>query len=255
MILNKKTVFFAMLFFAKATSVFAQSENNILTTASYVVSYTINGKIVINDLCLLDITKTQSYFYSKNVAEASAKLSEKRALAEAQGAEEIFISRDDRPSSNAYRADVLKNYDKSNAIMIQGVGMQVLGYVKDPNLQKKWQIKDENLVVNGLKSQKAVVVKPDGTIVTAWFCKDIPLPDGPFSYFGLPGLITKLSTTDGLEAELTQIVKNTDPKKQIKVRENYSLVTEADFKKAAENAKANRGMGALPPGLSIKQAN
>lgn len=249
--LKKKLVF--LLLSSIGFQSFAQSDTKILTTVSYNVSYTKNGKTIINDLCLLDITKNQSHFYSKNVAEAYAKILEKFAMAKARGVAPSFSTKE-APASNTYQAAVLKNTDKSQAILMQGVGMQQLGYVKDPNLQNNWNILDQIVVVNGLKSQKAEVVKSDGTTVTAWFCKEIPLHDGPFSYFGLPGLITKLSTSDGWEAELTQIVKNTDPKKQITFEE-YTLVSEADFKKGMENAKANRGIGAMPTGVSVKKQN
>ena len=90
-------------------------------------------------------------------------------------------------------------------------------------------------------------------MVTAWFCKDIPFQIGPFSFFGLPGLIVKTTSTDGWESELKGITYNKDTNKQLKIVE-FALVSETNFRKALENAKASRAGGGIST-FGKKQVN
>lgn len=54
-----------------------------------------------------------------------------------------------------------------------------------------WIIEDETIVINGYTCKKATTTK---TLfpVTAWYCEEIPVNDGPSVYWGLPGLILKV---------------------------------------------------------------
>ncbi len=207
-------------------------------------------KKIIDDICILDITKTKSYFYSKNDAEKETIFAKKMAAAKLTNTMASFNTKD-MISKVSYKAYNFKNYDEKQSITIQLVGMQLLGYVKDPSIVSNWEILQEKLSISGLNCQKAQIVKGNIT-VTAWFCKDIPIQDGPLSYFGLPGLITKISTSDGWEAELKEIINNKDAKKQLVVVE-YALVSENDIKKAMENARATRGNGISMPGMLIRK--
>jgi GLPGLI family protein len=54
----------------------------------------------------------------------------------------------------------------------------------------EWQLSDEEKVINNFKCRKAT----DRTGITvAWYCPDIPINDGPYIFWGLPGLIIELS--------------------------------------------------------------
>ncbi|MCD8541083.1 MAG: GLPGLI family protein [Leadbetterella sp.] len=61
----------------------------------------------------------------------------------------------------------------------------------DPGL---WQIQDEQDSVAGFWSQKATI-DHNGRSYIAWFTTDIPVSDGPYIFYGLPGLIVKLYDT------------------------------------------------------------
>lgn len=55
----------------------------------------------------------------------------------------------------------------------------------------KWSILQETAKIENYNCQKATT-KFGGRIWEAWFSKDLPFPDGPYKFHGLPGLIVKL---------------------------------------------------------------
>ncbi|KQR95132.1 hypothetical protein ASG01_04570 [Chryseobacterium sp. Leaf180] len=58
-----------------------------------------------------------------------------------------------------------------------------------------WQIADETAKIGEFHCQKAMV-NYGGRNWTAWFTKDIALAEGPYYFYGLPGLILKISDVD-----------------------------------------------------------
>lgn len=233
-------------------SAYAQIDKTVVASASYLTTYTINDKKVIDDICLLDITKTNSYFFSKTRADYKVKAQEIFDRAKATGTMPSVNLRDFQ-MGKTYVAYSLKSFPKKEALSIQAVGTQMFGYVKYPNAYKNWKILSDTMTIAGLKCQKAEL-NIDKDLVTAWFSKEIPLQDGPFSFFGLPGLILKLSTTDGWEAQFLGISYHKDGIKQLDVVA-YTAVEKDDFLKAMANAKATRGNELSVPGLTVRKQN
>ena len=66
----------------------------------------------------------------------------------------------------------------------------------------EWTIQDETTIINGYTCKKATTKKSLAPI-TAWYCEEIPINDGPSVYWGLPGLILKVEL-----GEYTTIVLN-----------------------------------------------
>jgi GLPGLI family protein len=64
------------------------------------------------------------------------------------------------------------------------------------------------LTINGYKSQKAKT-SYGGRNYEAWFTTQIPIPDGPYKFCGLPGLIIKISDSKNHYVfELTDVLEN-----------------------------------------------
>lgn len=55
----------------------------------------------------------------------------------------------------------------------------------------KWNILPETAKIENYNCQRATT-KFGGRIWEAWFSKDLPFPDGPYKFHGLPGLIVKM---------------------------------------------------------------
>ena len=71
-------------------------------------------------------------------------------------------------------------------------------HMGDPVLKVKddrkmnWQISNEQQSILGYLAQKATMFFA-GREWTAWFTSEISIPDGPYKFYGLPGLILKIS--------------------------------------------------------------
>lgn len=98
--------------------------------------------------------------------------------------------------------------DTSNSI-------KTIDYVQDdkylytePKNNFKWSVSTDTNTIAGLLCQKAVTYF-SGRKWTAWFTPDIPIPDGPYKFNGLPGLIIRISDeTDTYSFTLEQLINN-----------------------------------------------
>ncbi|SMP30341.1 GLPGLI family protein [Chryseobacterium profundimaris] len=73
------------------------------------------------------------------------------------------------------------------------------------NDDMSWKILPETTTYQGYNLQKAIT-EFGGRSWTAWFCKEIPINEGPYKFRGLPGLIFLLS--DSNEDIIYKLVKN-----------------------------------------------
>ncbi|MBP6182465.1 GLPGLI family protein [Flavobacterium sp.] len=172
--------------------------------------------------------------------------------------------------------------DKSYSVDKEFMGKEFL--VKDslPNL--KWKMESETRVIGGYNCFKATTVRPvsktdfrnfrpkreeatatkpaDATkktnfmdnlelpkevTVTAWYTPEIPVNQGPDSYWGLPGLILEIN--DGKTVILcSKVVLNPKVKAEIKSPTKGKLISQKEFdetviKKMEEFREMNQGRG------------
>ena len=89
-----------------------------------------------------------------------------------------------------------------------------------------WEISDETATIFNYSCKKAEV-DYGGRHYTAWFTMDIPISEGPWKFYGLPGLILKVEDDEGLfryEAiGLQQYGENVEIIKQKDVYEECNL--------------------------------
>lgn len=92
---------------------------------------------------------------------------------------------------------------------IQALDMITLKYgIEYPALD--WQISGETQTINDIFTQKAKL-NFGGRQYEAWFAPSIPIPDGPYIFKGLPGLIIKISDDKNHYSwELTSISDSED---------------------------------------------
>ena len=159
--------------------------------------------------------------------------------------------------------------------------------VKDSLPSLKWKLESETRVIGGYTCYKATAIKeasksdfrnlrpkdedkktttdakvedkdkktnfmegmdmPKEIIVTAWYTPEIPVNQGPETYWGLPGLI--LEVNDGKTIILcSKVVMNTKEKAEIKAPTNGKEVSQKDYdetviKKVKEMQEMNQGQG------------
>lgn len=95
---------------------------------------------------------------------------------------------------------------------------------------------------------------PKEITITAWYTPEIPVNQGPESYWGLPGLI--LEVNDGRTVILcSKVVLNSKEKAEIKAPKNGKVVTQKEYdeivtKKMEEMSEMNGGRGGFQMRMS-----
>ena len=137
-----------LLFFILAsTCVYAQKDKNlVLASVTYIVINTTNEQIKVDDICILEIGKTQSFFYSKNIAENGEKMAAAFENAKITGVKASFNASDFviKKLFNNYK---LHSFQDKQTINIQSVGGQMLGYVNN-SFTNNWKILEDTATIN-----------------------------------------------------------------------------------------------------------
>lgn len=70
--------------------------------------------------------------------------------------------------------------------------------IKDTIPVYKWKLTNDTLSVAGYTCKKATTARVLGRKqnITAWYCDEIPINDGPMDFSGLPGLILQIEIDD-----------------------------------------------------------
>ena len=248
---KKGSFFLTILIFSLEIS-YSQNNKTVIASIQYKTTLIDNKIVLIDDICQLDIAKNKSYFYSvgelENLHRINARIEKAPKTGNSIDLGTVY-SKDRLHKLCNFK--VLKDYNAKKAFYIENIGSQNLGFIKDSLTTKRWIITNETTKIVGLLCHKATMEK-NKISITAWFCIDVPFQDGPFSYYGLPGLIIKLSTSTGFEANLISISYNKDAKKILDIAP-FALVTELQLNKAAENQNAAFRSGKLPNGDEAKQ--
>lgn len=133
-----------------------------------------------------------------------------------------------------------KNFIK-NELIIREIVWQQPYLTTEPSLPKiTWQISEEQKMLGKFLCQKAET-KFRGRNYSAWFTTEIPVSDGPWKFYGLPGLILEVSDDKNeVQFELESIQMPCDsaiiiepPQNGKKISfENYKHADDIEFEKA-----------------------
>ncbi|WP_294239407.1 GLPGLI family protein [uncultured Chryseobacterium sp.] len=95
---------------------------------------------------------------------------------------------------------------KENVLVSLPVGKYIFTY-EEPQL--KWEILNETKDIKGFKTRLAKTTTDTGDTYFAWFTNDITIPDGPFRFKGLSGLILEVyNKNKTIEIYATEIKKS-----------------------------------------------
>lgn len=89
---------------------------------------------------------------------------------------------------------IIKHRFSENKIEYSSILVDSYKYFQ--NIDYKWELSDENKIILNKPCQKAIV-EFGGRKWIAWFSKDYPFSSGPYKFYGLPGIILKISDTSG----------------------------------------------------------
>lgn len=91
-------------------------------------------------------------------------------------------------------SSVSKKYPNYHSLFRTSVGSTKVTLEK--NSKFNWTIESQKEKILGYNAQKAVT-NFQGRKWIAWFTNEIPIQDGPYRFYGLPGLILKLEDSKG----------------------------------------------------------
>lgn len=96
------------------------------------------------------------------------------------------------PHTN-FKYTIYKNFINNKIYCYDRIGYGSLYIYEEPESVFKWNIlPNQKSVISGFNCQKATTVYA-GRIYEAWFTREIPIPEGPYKFYGLPGLIVNIS--------------------------------------------------------------
>lgn len=156
------------------------------------ISDSTDKSAVTSEVMLLDIDKNGSNYYSqqKFVVDSTAKADLEKQLKSSPN--NISIHRKDKPGMVSYK--VTKQYPDFKTYLFTGISSD--SYKIEEDQKPEWKILPDKQKVGEYNAQKATT-NFGGREWTAWFSTDLPFQDGPYKFYGLPGLIVKIEDKSG----------------------------------------------------------
>ncbi|KMQ69009.1 hypothetical protein ACM39_06970 [Chryseobacterium sp. FH2] len=144
------------------------------------------------EMMLLDIDKNGSNYYSRDKF-----VSDSTSMADLQkqikgGSGNISVNRKENSGQVSYK--VTKTYPDFKTFLLTRVSMDQYKVKEDQ--KPEWKILSDKQKIGEYNAQKATT-SYGGRDWIAWFTTDIPFQDGPYKFYGLPGLIVKIEDTTG----------------------------------------------------------
>lgn len=142
-------------------------------------------------MTILDITKNAS-LYQDYTGPAQDSLLKIEVLAMQKAGVFKDISKSFKMPKFSYK--IKKSYPAMEQIFSDMISNRnAFGY--EDNVKFDWKISNEKEKIGAYNSQKATT-QFGGRTWTAWFSTDLPFQDGPYKFYGLPGLIVKVEDAD-----------------------------------------------------------
>ncbi len=137
-----------------------------------------------------------------------------------------------------FKYDNYKKRPEGKTFYTEEIVMDNFEYIEDEKLE--WDILPQIDTLSGYPVQKATVTFA-GRNYTAWFAKEIPIPDGPYKFQGLPGLILKISDAKKHYVfEVVEFKRIPDPLSFAFNEKNYIHTTKRNFLKAKSEFERDR---------------
>lgn len=151
-----------------------------------------NKEDVKTEMMYLDIDKNGSSYYSraKFVSDSTSKADIEKQIKSFSG--NISVNRSNNQGQVSFK--VTKNYPDFNTYLFRSIATDQYKIKEDQ--KPEWKILQDKQKIGEYNTQKATT-NFGGREWIAWFSTDIPFQDGPYKFYGLPGLIVKIEDTTG----------------------------------------------------------
>ncbi|MCO6498675.1 MAG: GLPGLI family protein [Chitinophagaceae bacterium] len=239
-------LFFILLFQGTLSETFAQSESSYRFTYQFTFqrdTADVNSKV--KEPFVLDVFNNHSSFVSLNKIRNDKYLdSLTKSIENAGGVGAITSINIVKPAGAASESVIYKFPDGKIRYQDKVSGVRY-EHKEDMNLLD-WEILDSSTTYSNYTCQLAKTYY-GGREWFAWFTTEIPVPNGPYKFMGLPGLIVKMEDAKGeCLYELTEVARNVEANPAISKAES---VSKKEMRKIIENAR-NKSLSATIGGLA-----
>lgn len=150
-----------------------------------------NKKNIINEMMLLDVDAKGSSYYSRDrfISDSTMIANIEKQI---KGGGVLNLQSRGRSGSVDYK--VMKSYPDFETYLFTQISTDKYKIKEDQ--KPEWKILPEKQKIGDYNTQKAMT-SFGGREWVAWFTTEIPIQDGPYKFYGLPGLIVKLEDTTG----------------------------------------------------------
>ncbi len=144
------------------------------------------------EMMYLDIDEKGSIYYSRDrfIADSTSMADIRKQIKSGSGS--LNVTRNERAGQVSYK--VTKEYPEFKTFLFTRVSMDLYKVKEDQ--KPEWKILAEKQKIGEYDTQKATTTY-GGREWIAWFSTAIPFQDGPYKFYGLPGLIVKLEDITG----------------------------------------------------------
>lgn len=206
---TQKIILSVVLFFSFAMIIQAKEKTKYKCAYNLkILSDTLNYKYFRSETYILqindDITKGFTYqkYYNDSLKKANKSLAEKnfrdyisQNTSKALAGDFSFLGDQNPFYVGAFASTLFKDYKENKIRVIDHISIH--DFIFDDELKPQdWQIQSDTMTVLEYHSQKATC-HYRGRNWIAWFTNEIPLSEGPWKFYGLPGLITKIEDDKG----------------------------------------------------------
>ncbi|WKV11906.1 GLPGLI family protein [Marivirga harenae] len=194
-----------------------------------------NSKNKESEMFLLYANNEMSQFLSHNNAVRDSLFLE---IHEGKMSNEELVQRTLEAPRTKTKLKVNKVYGESKMEILQEMMTNLYRYYQPLNLMK-WTIGNQTKKINGYQCQKATASYA-GRDYIAWFDPEIAISDGPYKFYGLPGLIISVyDTKEHYKFDLVGLEKGNYEIKRNLLNEDYQLLTQQEYKQMTKNYEAN----------------
>lgn len=140
------------------------------------------------EMMILDLDKTQSVYQSYEFVVMDSILNDMVMKTKNSGFTPDFHELPDQKQGH-FSHRIFKNYPVKEIIYKDRIFTSYFTYHENPEFN--WNVTPEKQKIGAYDTQKATTYFA-GRKWIAWFTTTIPIQDGPYKFYGLPGLIVKI---------------------------------------------------------------
>ncbi|WBV61078.1 GLPGLI family protein [Chryseobacterium camelliae] len=173
------------------------------------------------EMMLLDIDQQGSSYYSqdKYVSDSTQRADLEKQMRSGSG--NISINRREKPGQVTFK--VTKDYPDFKTYLFRSISTDQYKIKEDK--KPEWKILSDKQKIGEYTAQKATT-NYGGREWVAWFASDLPFQDGPYKFYGLPGLIVKIEDITGSHSMTlvgNKVIQNKTEEKETSLPENIKV--------------------------------